>query len=304
MKAKIALFYTSWTEGVADIVSASRQRGVTLDAWHYQQLTWRWRRNQWQVTTPKGSLAKYQLFYFRTVGDQNESLPLLLEYSQRHQIKIVDEYLRRLGGAMRKRKSSEAAVLLSAGINYPRTVFSPDWQQLGRLLAKWPKPVVLKKTGGRHGSGTFLIRNHQDFERALLGRRRANFLLQEYIPNDGDYRLFLIGYQVVAGFKRQPKENKLVLNRSQGSSQPLTTIPAAIRQLAETAARTLAVEISGIDLVVNQKTGQPVIIEVNQAPEFRIMKRRSQQDIGGLIVDYLLAKALQRSETAIPAKNG
>ena len=155
------------------------------------------------------------------------------------------------------------------------------------------KPLIIKNTGGRHGVGTFWIRNEDDLDKALLGRRAANFLIQEYIPNDGDYRLFLVGYQLVAGFKRQPKVEKLILNRSQGVSEALKQIPPAVRGEAEKAARALGVEIAGIDLVIDQRTGKPVVIEVNQAPEFRVMEKRTGVDIAQAIVRYLAGQAQQ-----------
>jgi len=285
---KAALFYTAWTDSIGKIVAGGVKAGVAIDPFHYSQIVWRWNRDQWQATVPTGDLADYGIFYCRSVGDKNEILPLLLEYGRRREIRVADDYLRRLGGAIRKRKSMEAAVLLTAGISYPESIFAPGRTEMARIVGGMPKPVVVKKTGGRHGLGTFLVKENKDLEKVFLGRRRADFLIQKYIPNDGDYRLFLIGYQVVAGFKRQIKEEKLILNQSQGSSVALAKIPEPIRREAEKAARVLGVEIAGVDLVVNKHTGQPVVIEVNQAPEFRIMEKRSGLDIGQLIAEYLI----------------
>ncbi len=286
--AKVGLFYTAWTDSVERIVDEASGQIIPI---HYSQIIWQKKNRQLVALANGQDLAQFGLFYFRAVGDRNENLPLLLEYAQKRQIRVVDQYLTRLGGAMRKRKSNEAVLLQAAGVSYPRSVFVADHQLLAKLAAKWPKPLILKNTAGRHGTGTFWIRCQEDLEKALLGRRRANFLLQEYIPNDGDYRLFIIGYRVVAGFKRQPKEAKLILNRSQGSSVALEKVPVKVKAEAEKAARALGVGIAGVDLVVDQRWRQPVVIEVNQAPEFRVMEKRTGKNIARLIVDYLLQAA-------------
>ena len=85
----------------------------------------------------------------------------------------------------------------------------------------------------------------------------------------------MIGYQVLGGFKREKKEEKLVLNRSLGPSKKLEKVPSEVIASAQRAAKVLKVEISAIDMVIDQKTGKPVIIEVNEAPEFRVFEKRT-----------------------------
>ena len=63
-----------------------------------------------------------------------------------------------------------------------------------------------------------------------------------------------------------------------------------MENLAREAALALGVEIAGIDLVIDQRDGQARIVEVNQAPEFEVMERRTGKDIAGEILEYLLEK--------------
>jgi ribosomal protein S6--L-glutamate ligase len=129
-------------------------------------------------------------------------------------------------------------------------------------------------------------------ERTIKGRiERTSFLLQEYIPNDGDYRIFLLGYRVLGAFKRQKKEEKLTLNRSQGPSEVLVEIPEAVVDLAQKAARALKVEICAADMVIDERTGEPVIIEVNEAPQFHVLEKRTGINVAQKIVEYLVKKA-------------
>jgi ribosomal protein S6--L-glutamate ligase len=71
----------------------------------------------------------------------------------------------------------------------------------------------------------------------------------------------------------------------------LKEIPDDVKTLAEKAAETLRVEVTGIDAVVDENSGKPAIIEVNQSPEFYTMEKRTGIDIAGIIIDYLAKKA-------------
>lgn len=290
MKKKVAFFYTAWTDSGERLLEAAKSSNLELVPIHHTQVVFEGKRKEFEAKFSQKSLRDFGLFYFRSVGDKNESLPLLLEYAKKHQIGVVDEYLLGLGGAMRKRKSSEAMMLLQAGVSYPETVFVANKQELLDIVSQREKPLIVKSTKGSHGTGTFLIKEEGQLERVLLGRERQNFMIQEYIPNDGDYRLFLIGYKVVAGFKRQRKEEKLILNRSVGASNPLKKIPEDIAWEAQKAARVLGVQIAGIDLVKDERTGKPVVIEVNQSPEFYVMERRTGKNIASEIIRFLQEK--------------
>jgi len=293
MKTKIAFFYTAWTDSGERLVKAAEKLGVDLIPIHYSALRVEAIKGEWEIYFQEKPMSEFNLFYFRSVGDKNEHLPLLLEYAKKHKIPIVDEYLNRLGGAFRKRKSCEAVVLLGAGVSYPKSTFVADRESLKKVIENENKPLIMKATAGRHGKGTFLIEDNFLLGKVLQGRTSLNFLVQDYIPNDGDFRLFLIGYKIIAGFKRQVKEKKLILNRSVGKSEVLDKIPEKVRVEAEKAAKILGVEIAGIDLVIDKRNNEPVVIEVNQAPEFYVMERRTGISIASLIVKYLKNKAVE-----------
>jgi len=107
--------------------------------------------------------------------------------------------------------------------------------------------------------------------------------------------LILIGYKVLGGFKRQKKEGRLVLSQSLGPSEGLKIIPEEVKKEAERACQVLKVEIASVDMVIDKRNGEPVIIEVNEAPEFKVFERRTGIDVTGAIVDYLAKKAAKTS---------
>lgn len=289
---KIALFYRVWFDTGEKFLAAAKKKKVDLIPIQYNDLILRQKGDDFEIFYQEKPLSEFDLFYFRAIGTANEWASLLMLYAKNKKIPIVDEYLIDLG-LEKRAKSVGGAILAKNGVNYPQTSFAASKEALLVEAEKFKYPFVLKiSKGGRRGLGTLLIKDRQVLERVIKGRlEKGGFLLQEYIPNNGDYRLMVIGYQVLGGFKRQRKEEKLVLNRSLGASESLKTIPKAVKEEAEKACEALKVEIASVDMVIDERNGKPIIIEVNEAPQFSVFERRTGINVAEKVVDYLVKKA-------------
>jgi RimK family alpha-L-glutamate ligase len=250
-------------------------------------------------------LKDFDGWYFRSVGSELEWSKLLQFYANKHSIPVVDDYLI-TEGPLRRFKSVMTWQLLEAGVNYPKSSYVDSFKDLPKELANWELPVIVKLSqGGRHGMGTFWVRELEDLEKLshVLEARREKakeknekmpifrgFLVQEYIKNDGDFRVMTVGYKCIGGFKRQVKEEKLILNKSQGNSVALAELPADVVELSEKAAKVLGVEVAGTDLVRDIKTGAVYIIEVNEAPQFKVFEKRTKVNAAKLILEHCIEK--------------
>lgn len=253
----------------------------------------------------KRDLVDFDVFFFRAVGSELEWSKLLELYAKEHKIPVVDQYLV-TQGPLRRFKSVMGWQFAKAGVRYPKTVMVESWDDLRKTLENWTLPAIVKLSkGGRHGMGTFWIRQMSDLDELenTLNERSAKlveagkekpiyrgFLVQEFIPNNGDYRLFVVGYKSLGGFKRQPKEEKLVLNKSIGKSESLTVVPEDIVRMAEMAAQAVEVEVAGIDLIRDNTTGKVFVVEVNEAPEFKVFEKRSGKNAVKRILEYITDK--------------
>lgn len=289
---KIALFYRVWFDSGEEILAAGKKLGVDLRPINYGDLVLRQEGKRTEIFHQGESLADFDLFYFRAVGAAAEWAHLLVLFAKERGIPIVDEYLG-VWGPGRRLKSIAGMILGQEGVVCPKTSLVSDKGQLEEERKKYSFPFVLKLSkGGRHGMGTLLVRDKEVLERAVKGRiEKSTYLIQEYVPNEGDYRLFLVGYKALGAFKRQKKDEKLVLNQSLGPSEKLEEIPPEVRELAEKAARVLRVEIAAVDMVIDKRTGKGVVIEVNEAPQFKVFKKRTGVDVPRKIVEYLAVKA-------------
>lgn len=244
-------------------------------------------------------------WYFRSVGSELEWSKLLQFYARKHNIPVVDEYLM-TEGPLRRFKSIMTWQLLDAGINYPKSAYVETIKDLKIELTKWKFPAIVKLSqGGRHGMGTFWIREMDDIEKlvhVLEGRREKakekgekqvpmrGFLIQEYIRNDGDFRVMTVGYKCIGGFKRMVKEEKLILNKSQGNSIAVKELPADVVEISEKAARVLGVEVAGTDIIRDIDSGKVYIVEVNEAPQFKVFEKRTKVKAARLILEFCKEK--------------
>jgi len=274
--------------------------GIDLVLIKYRQL----RLEDGKIMFGDVDMKDFDGWYFRSVGSELEWSKLLQLYARKYEIPVVDEYLLS-EGPLRRFKSVMTWQLQEAGVAYPKTSYIETWTDLESFLKEASFPLIVKLSqGGRHGMGTFWIREYEDLNKLkeILDVRKKTakekgsilqvrgFLVQEYIENDGDYRVMTIGYKCIGGFKRQVKEEKLILNKSQGNSIGLVEIPDAVVKTAEDAARALQVEVAGTDLVISKKTGEVYIVEVNEAPQFKVFEKRTKINAPRKILEYCIEK--------------
>jgi ribosomal protein S6--L-glutamate ligase len=191
----------------------------------------------------------------------------------------------------RSRDKLRSLQLLSRkGIGLPVTGFasSPrDTDDLLRLVGG--APVVVKLLHGTQGKGVVLAETRKAAESVIEAFRglEANFLVQEFVKEAGgaDLRCFVIGEKVVASMKRQAEEGEFRSNLHRGGSAEKVKITPAERSTAVSAARTLGLNVAGVD-ILRSKYG-PVVMEVNSSPGLQGIEEISDLDVAGRIIEYI-----------------
>lgn len=299
---KIAYLHRiTFDESEQRFLEEAKNLGIELVLIKYRQL----RMVDGKILFEDTDMKDFDGWFFRSVGSELEWSKLLQLYAKKHNIPVVDEYLKN-EGPLRRFKSVMTWQLVEAGVKYPKSQYIETWNDLEKFLKEASFPLIVKLSqGGRHGMGTFWIREYEDLNKlkVILEERKEKakkkgekvpmirgFLVQEYIENDGDFRVMTVGYKCIGGFKRQVKEEKLILNKSQGNSIGLKEVPEAVVRTAEAAARALEVEVAGTDLVISKKTGEVYIIEVNEAPQFKVFEKRTKINAPRKILEYCIEK--------------
>jgi len=186
-------------------------------------------------------------------------------------------------------------LLARAGIGMPVTAFahSPDdTKTLVRLVGG--APLVLKLLQGTQGRGIVLAETNKAAESVIDAFREldANFLVQQFIREAGgaDIRAFVIGDRVVAAMMRQAKEGEFRSNLHRGGSASIVKLSPAERATAVRAAKTVGLNIAGVD-IVRGKDG-PLVLEVNSSPGLEGIEAATGKDVAAMVIGFLEKRAI------------
>jgi len=158
-------------------------------------------------------------------------------------------------------------------------------------------PVILKGSSGDRGTNVFKIDNMKQLEKKIRQLRKIEieggkrYMLQEFIPNDGDYRILVLGNKVLGAMKRTSKNfNKEFRNNfSVGGRVEVVEIPESIKKLAIKAAKVCGLLVAGVDVVYrNGDVKKPVVWEVNKGPQFWGFMEATGIDVPKEIIKFLI----------------
>jgi ribosomal protein S6--L-glutamate ligase len=191
----------------------------------------------------------------------------------------------------RSRDKLRSLQLLSrAGVGLPTTSFAHSTQDIDGLLdVVGGPPVVVKLLEGTQGLGVVLAETKKAAESVISAFRQldANILVQEFIKEarGADIRAFVVGGKVVAAMKRQGPAGDFRSNLHRGGRAEGVKLTPAERATAVRAAKTMELNVAGVDLVRSE--GGPMVLEVNSSPGLEGIEGVSGVDIADTIVEYI-----------------
>jgi ribosomal protein S6--L-glutamate ligase len=195
----------------------------------------------------------------------------------------------------RSRDKLRSLQLLSRkGIGLPRTGFANHPDRIDDLIKNvGGAPVVIKLLEGTQGIGVVLAETQKTAEaiiEAFMGLN-ANILVQEYIKEAGgaDIRCFVVGGKVVAAMKRQANEGEFRSNLHRGGSASLVRLSPAERKTAINAAKTMGLNMSGVDIL--RSNNGPVVMEVNSSPGLEGIEKATGKDVAAMIIEFIESNA-------------
>jgi ribosomal protein S6--L-glutamate ligase len=191
----------------------------------------------------------------------------------------------------RSRDKLRSLQLLSRkGIGLPVTGFahSPaDTEDLLSLVGG--APVVVKLLEGTQGKGVVLAETRKAAQSVIEAFRglNANFLVQEFVKEAGgsDIRCFVVGDKVVAAMLRQAEEGEFRSNLHRGGTARVVKITPEERSTAVRAARTVGLNVAGVDIM--RSNHGPVVVEVNSSPGLEGIEKATEKDVAGMIIEYI-----------------
>lgn len=189
------------------------------------------------------------------------------EYLNHHKVKFWNSEMT----LQRSTTKLSAMVLLALnGFDVPETYFSLSNDNMMKGFNKGP--VIIKDAAASRGRNNYLINNSSELEGYIADQDGPNrYLMQEYIPNDGDLRIVCFGSSPKLVIERRGGEGTHLNNTSKGGQAELKDVKALSEELVkacEQICQMMGREMAGIDLVPsNDGLSRQVFLEINAIPQ-------------------------------------
>ena len=191
----------------------------------------------------------------------------------------------------RSRDKLRSMQLLSRkGVGLPVTGFANKPGDVKDLIKQvGGAPLVIKLLEGTQGIGVVLAETQKAAESVIEGFMgvKANILIQQFVKEakGADIRCLVIGDKVVAAMKRQGAPGEFRSNLHRGGSAELVKISPKERATAIKAAKTMGLNVCGVDLLRSNEG--PVVMEVNSSPGLEGIEGACGKDIAGMIIEFM-----------------
>lgn len=175
-------------------------------------------------------------------------------------------------------KLGEMVLMSNQGIPMPKSFFVRD-KYLRKMAAnrKLPAgfdfPLIIKSTAGSMGADNWLIKDFDEMARVVEPDHEFILVVQQFIPNNFDYRVLIFGGKIRAVIKRSrlDKDATHLNNTSAGGLGEMVKLADFPDKLADislkAAVATRRSSLAGVDIIIDSNTGKPYVLEVNKSPQ-------------------------------------
>ncbi len=133
-----------------------------------------------------------------------------------------------------------------------------------------PYPLIIKDNNGRKGRLNFIAHDKTQALDVLDQHKDVDFIIQQFIENDGDYRVLVIGGEPKLAIQRRAADGSHLSNTSQGGAATIVPLDSFSPSVLDDVRRSVELEdlqIAGVDLMFDSHSGQHYVLEVNSSPQ-------------------------------------
>jgi hypothetical protein len=158
-------------------------------------------------------------------------------------------------------------------------------------------PVILKPNAGSRGEGIKLIKTADDIS-AVKGLK--NYVCQSFIPNNGDWRIIVVGGAPIGVLLRQGQNGQFINNISQGghgSNEIDSDTLFMLRKISTKIASLFHSNFCGVDIIRSSETGEYFVLELNTAPQWsgeNGFQSITDVKVADAVVDWIVDRAASK----------
>lgn len=170
-------------------------------------------------------------------------------------------------------KLTDQIIFALNNISIPNTFFIDDEDISNHIdtienVCKYP--LIIKDITGSGGRLSALVSNREQLiDQYKELPKRKKYLFQQFIPNDYDWGILVVNGIAVSAEKSFSVEGEFLNNACNGAKEvfvDITEVPQDIINMAIKATKLLKLNWARADIVINKKTNNAYIMEVNRCP--------------------------------------
>ena len=282
---KIAFIYHTYEEYFTAFKDEAPALHLDLEFIQYGQMHFQFSQNQTKIYFNNRNIDEYNLVYFRNAWRNPELSTLISAYCKTNSIPVVDPVFTQ-NSPWIDRKSFEYLTLIENNLPIVPSKFISLDSVMSGLEIEYP--AIAKITDSSQGVGVFLVQNKEELIEIYAKSKRSHLMIQEYIKNNGDYRIFVIDGQIVSAIKRYAADDQEFRNNiSRGGKSMTHDVTPEEQKIAIKAAQVMNYSIAGVDLIYDENN-ELKILEVNRSPHFLGLMKQNNINIPKKILNLLI----------------
>ncbi len=242
------------------------------------------------------NVSDFNVIYFRLVGKALETAAVVAEYAKKNRTKIVDRiYEKSQVFPITQSKAQEMKSLSDAGVSIPKTIFG----SLAEIVKKGPLmfgfPFVIKSTSGSRGREVYAPEDRKALKALMVQlsteeKAGKKFFAQEFINCTKRVRVLVVSGKVIGSISQLTKWRRRVLGYIPKEDEEKINkyvLGGDLEKLALSAVKAVGIDIAGVDILIDEKSGKSFVIEVNAAPSWKLIKKYCKVNVEYEILKFI-----------------
>jgi RimK family alpha-L-glutamate ligase len=277
---------------LARVKEEGKKRGHEVDGCYVSDLVIEASIDQFKPSLQGKILEDYNVIYLWALGKKSWEWYVACSYLHENYQTVVVNY-KTIDPSYKLFSTAVSTYykLHKEGILFPKStlIFSP--KSVDEAIKSYKMPVIVKASRGRQGKSVFKTSSVAEIKKITkeMGEEKKAAIIREFIPNDGDVRVFTVGFKAIGAMKRIPTDpgefRSNISVGGRGENYELDKSPE-VRKIAERMSEITATEIAGVDIMLHKVTGKPYVLEVNPGPQFTGFEKYTGVNAAEEIVKY------------------